>query len=156
MEKQDVIEKLESYSRLVTRIKMLQNRLDLYDERSRAAPTAHLDGMPHGPGKSDRTADYAQKVLDVMNELYPAQDEAEKTRESVERFIDRIPQSKPPDIKAAFVLRSRFIELMNWGEITYVIYGPDSDGTEFESRLRQVYRWRDRGIQHLCKLKGES
>lgn len=155
MEKQDVIEKLESYSRLMMRITLLQNRLDVYDERSRAAPTAHLDGMPHGPGKSDRTADYAQKIIDAINELNTIQDEAERARESVERFIDRIPQSKPPDIKAALVLRSRFVELMNWQEISSVIYGPDREGTEFESQLRQVYRWRDRGIQHLCKLKGE-
>ena len=132
---------------------MLQARLELYDEKSRAAPTAKLDGMPHGKGIApDQTAHFAQLVLDTLDRLDTAQAAAEAARAKVEGLIYSILPDSPTAIRKISVLELRYLDGLKWPDVSRGLFGTAEDFDErTESYLRRTTALHQDAIAELSK-----
>lgn len=154
MTAREVQERLEQYHTAYTAAEMLRSRLELLDEKSHAAPITNFDGLPHGKGTTtDKTAFYAAKITDLLDELERAEDQTEKAKRSVERLINRIPPTNPNLIRQVGVLGLRYLDLLTWKDVAKGLFGTQSDfeGHE-ESYLRRCTKLHGAALQTLSKL----
>lgn len=159
MKKQDVTDRLGAYRKAVIQTELLKRRLDVLDEKSRAARTTNLTGMPGGSGlHADRTAYYATKIADLLTEIEEAENEAERTRAEVEQLVYRIQPDSEKHVRFIQVLEMRHLDLLPWSDIARVIGGLDEadaediDETRKETALRGAYRLHGDAISFLQKI----
>lgn len=74
------------------------------------------DGMPHGTGISNPTADKAVKLVDKALKIYDAKRDAIRIRQEVFEFIDGIEGIEGD------VLYFRYVQLMKWEAIANKIH----------------------------------
>lgn len=85
-------------------------------ERSIAPHSPILSGMPHALGLSDRTADYAEEILVVREDLERLEAVSQVEEREIIPFIDNI-----TDCRTKLIFRFRFIHGLTWGEVAGLI-----------------------------------
>lgn len=155
MRHEDVLNRLKQYKQAVIHTELLRRRLDVLDERSKAARTTNLTGLPGGKGMhADRTEYYAAKIVDLMAEIEQHEDEAEGVRKEVESFINQIAPTSEKNLRFIQVLEMRYLDLLPWGDIGITIAGlsADDDETKKESAMRRAFSFHGDAITLLEKI----
>jgi len=125
------LKELDKLRSLDTLIQVTRNRILALEESLDVAP-ASLDGMPHGPGASDKIGNILPVAIDEKAKLSQMFWEymAEKSR--IIEYIDGIENY---NIRLIFTLR--FLENKTWGEVAGMIGGGNTE----ESVKKACYRF---------------
>lgn len=110
-------EYLRQYEYATMRIRRLEEELDQETDLIDAIRSASdNDGMPHGSGTSDPTAEKAIRLADKTLRLIDARLDAVRIRQEVYDFIQGI------DGIEGEVLYERYINLRKWEEICVLVH----------------------------------
>lgn len=130
---------------LIERVELLRSRL----ESPRAAT---VSGMPHGGGyegdQIGRTLGQIEKLEEIR------QDHLKKSRHlyaEINITIDKITGRAWPDLRA--VLKMRYLDLANWSEINFMLWGGKSDFNDHEETyLRRTYRIHAEALEAMLNI----
>lgn len=85
--------------------------------RERSNPGAQvLTGMPHAPGVSDKTGNYAVEIVALEGKIAALRDDLEQKEAEAGAFLSTI-----DDECIATALRLRYIHGMLWKEVAYMV-----------------------------------
>lgn len=108
---------LKQYEHAVRRIRILEEELDQETALIDAIRSASdNDGMPHGSGTSDPTAEKAIRLADKRLRLVDARLEAIEKRQEIFDFVSSI------DGIEGEVLFHRYVNLRKWEEICILVH----------------------------------
>ena len=103
--------------------RLARNKEILVSLEAAASPKGQmLTGMPHAPGVSDKVGDLAIEIADMKTRIQYLQEEAERQREPIERFIAGIENDQ-----TRMIFRLRFLRCLTWGEVAAVIGGRNTE-----------------------------
>ena len=123
---------LKSYLSLCREIEILrQERAELLNSGLGAA---NNDGLPHGSGVSDPTADTAARTAKIAAELSQKLNECIELRLQIERAVNALNEPREREL-----MRRRYIEGQRWEQVAY----------EMNYTLRHVTRLHGRILQRM-------
>lgn len=94
----------------------------------------NLTGMPHAHGVKDRLGDLAAEIADMRTDISELEQEREKKKTEIEKFIRRI-----PDARIKLIFRLRFIRGLAWKEVAGILGRWNTE----EGVKRAAYRYMD-------------
>lgn len=130
---------------LIERVGLLRSRL----ESPRAAT---ISGMPHSGGCEGDPIGRTLGQIEKLEEI--GQDQLRKSRRlyaEINTAIDRITRRAWPDLRA--VLKMRYLDLANWSEINFMLWGEKSDfNNHEETYLRRTYRLHAEALEAMLNI----
>ena len=108
----------------------------------------NLSGMPHSGGISDPTGSAALRKMELEKRIRQKQEQAEAERAAIEEMTE---QMTDPD--EGLVIQMRYIDLVEWPDITFALFGKAMDYIEkIDSYERRTYRIHGRALLSYARL----
>ena len=105
-------EYLNSYKRIIAKIRVLERDIEKLTAEI-GGGSLKSDGMPHGTSLSDSTGDIATRLADIKRKREQMLLEAVDRRDEITQLILKV--QDPIYMK---LLYSRYVELMDWNDVT--------------------------------------
>lgn len=126
-------ERLEDYRSDEREIENQTERLERLKNKMYEVGAQNLSGMPHAPSPSnDRVSDFVYRKEELEKEIGDLIIGHRETREHIERILKKI---KKPDERA--VIRSRFIDVQEWGDVNEMLFGGNDDFLDKEESYKR-------------------
>lgn len=132
------IQQLDEYHNLVHSIAIKEQQIKTLRQSVGDIGSPSLEGMPHGSGISDRTANAAIEILDLEERLSYQRSEAKKAAVEIKEFIDSI-----DDDITRLVYKFRVMYGYSWQEVADTLGGYNTRGSV---RSRYVSHTKRTGI----------
>lgn len=117
------VQQLNDYHNLVKQIACKEEQIkNLRQNIGTKSP--NMDGMPHGTGVSDRTANISIEITDLEQRLEFQKQKADKLRPDIECFINQI-----NDDITRLVFRFRVMYGYSWQEVADTLGGYNTKGS---------------------------
>ena len=141
--------KLRSYGELQRRIDLLITRLENHMETIDTLPTPNYSGMPSGSHDGTTKAErYVERKDELEQKIDRMIQQEKELRKEVE---DMIALLSDPDEQTA--LEMRYIDGLNWWEVTVALWGSCEDYDEHEKRyLKRTFRIHGEALQRLAAV----
>lgn len=144
---------LSMYDNLKREIACQSERLYKLQEKIGTVGSPSFSGMPSNPSETnDRRADVIAAVIDLQKEVNGLYEYYEKLTADLEWCVRYMPV---PEERA--VIRTRYIDSMEWDEITEVIFNKEPDYNEkFDSYKRRIYLIHGTALKKLAEVAAEQ
>ena len=128
-----VRKRLEEYRSEDREIENQTERLERLKTKMCEVGAQNLTGMPHSPSPAnDRMSDFICRKDELEAEIREMVTAHRDTRNHIERILKNV---KKPDERAA--IRSRFIDVQEWADVSEMLYGANDDFLEKEESYRR-------------------
>lgn len=124
-------------------------RLDRLHVKAESIGNSRLSGMPKALSNVyDRTADIVAKIVDIENGIKSLITQRDRERTELESLV-----SKLDHVGEKAVIRSRYIDLEEWNDVQFVLFGGKADFDEkYDDYRQKMYRWHRAAITNLAAL----
>lgn len=148
-----VKDRLRKYTDKLRNIDNQYARLDRLETKMQSPAGPDLSGMPRGSGShTDRTAMMVMRKMELDEEIAAAIEEEKAERKAIDAMICELEE---PDEQA--VLRLRYFDQADWGDVTFALYGDRPDYIErMEAYRRRTYRIHGRALLNMAEILEES
>lgn len=149
---EDVKQWLSRFAENERQLDNLIERIELLRSRLEAPKTATISGLPHGGGYEGDQIGRTLGQIEKLEEI--GQDQLKKSRHlyaEINKTIDKITGRAWPDLRA--VLKMRYLDLANWSEINFMLWGGKSDFNDREETyLRRTYRIHAEALEAMLNI----
>lgn len=141
--------RLAAYRTLNEEIDNEIERLDRMQMKATSVSSPNLSGMPKAPSPVyDRMADTVARIVDLeteIKELVRQRDDERKSIEALVKLLDKAGERA--------IIRSRYIDLEEWEDVQFVLFGNKSDfDDKYDDYKQRMFRWHRAAISNLAAL----
>lgn len=144
------------YSEINKTIDNLILRSDLLKDKASAPSSAKIDGMPHGKGgNTDKIGTLIAKYEELDTEAREKIAESRTIYREINDVIKNIQGRGSADLRV--VLQLKYLDLANWNEIVFLLFGNEPDFAEREdSFIRRTFKLHSRALTIIKDLIPEN
>lgn len=137
------------YIDLNREIERESDRLERLEDKATSPSSPSLSGMPKAPTYSgDRMADTVGKIADLRRRINKLIDERNREKDQIETLVQSLNKS---DERA--VIRNRYLDLEDWDEVMFVLFGGETDFNErYDEYKQKMFRWHRSAISKMAML----
>ena len=145
-------ERLAVYPRLLRDIANQRKRLEAFEETYGVPPSPNYSGMPKSVSNiSTPTANAAERKAELEERVKAKEAKAEEERLYLENLFEEL---NDPD--ECFLMQLKYIDLKEWEDISFALFGDCKDFIEKEDSYKQrAYRIHGRALFNLARIYAE-
>lgn len=149
----DIKERLQDYIELNKEIDYQIIRLEHYSEKIKSIKSPLYSDMPKAPPiHPDHIADMISRKEEIEKNIRDLMQQREKKRQIINRLIARLSK---PELK--IVLQLRYINLKEWNEVIFDMYGEKEDyEMKLDNYRQRVFRYHKQAITEIEKMTVEE
>ena len=142
--------RLADYRTLNEEIDNEIERLERLEDRASSASSPNLSGMPKAPSSTqDRMAYMVAQIGDLRTEIEELVKERETERKAIEAIVKKLDKACE-----RAVIRSRYLDLEEWEDVQFVLFGSKADfDDKYDDYRQRMFRWHRSAICNLANIK---
>ena len=139
-------ERLQDYIDLNREIDYQTSRLERFDDKMCSIGVPVYNDSPRNPSPDyDRLSNMVARKESIENTIRELAQKRDTEREELERLIARL--EKP---KFRMVLRLRYLDLEEWEDVHFIMFGDKDDYSEnYDNYKQNIFRWHRAAIKEL-------
>lgn len=131
-----VKEWLGRYASAMREVALLRIRADNLRDRAMSLASSHIDGMPRAPGfGGDKYGGIIGEADLLENEAAEKEQKALTLYREIDNKIRQIGGTHGAERR--FILQARYLDGLEWRDVTYLLFGDDKDFLEKEDTMQK-------------------
>lgn len=149
----NIKELLQEYTEINKDIDFQIVRLEQYSGKIESIKSPAYSDMPKAPPMHpDHIADMIAWKEEIENSIRDLMQKREHIRKTINSLIEQL---RKPELKV--VLQLRYIDLREWSEVVFDMYGEKEDYTlKIDNYRQRVFRYHKQAITEIEKMTGEE
>lgn len=141
--------RLLAYRTLNEEIDNESERLDRMEMKVKSAGGINFTGMPKAQSPVyDRMAEIVARVVDLRAEIRELVSKRDVERKEIEALVKKLDKAGE-----RAVIRSRYLDLEEWEDVQFVLFGCKTDfDDKYEDYKQRMFRWHRLAISNLARM----